>query len=153
MPPLRPFCLALVAVFALAMPALADEDLPQGPKMTPPEPLPEPICDTAKPDTGDWLVGRWVAPYSKWEFSRAEGGLGFRLEQKPDINRSLGWKDGATFTGKVVTVSPCSLRLAAGDNGEVAFAFEGVRTDDGKIYGFAVNPAGQQLRWVLRRER
>ncbi len=151
--PLRQFAAAFVALIALALPALA-EDLPQGPKAPPPEPLPEASCDAAKPDSGDWLVGRWVAPYSKWEFRRAAAGnLVWTLEQKPDINRSEGWKDGARFDGKVDAVSACTLRLTAGDNGEVAFTFNGVLTEGGKIYGYAANSSGQQLRWVLRRER
>ena len=151
--PLRLFTALSVALIALGLPAFA-EDLPQGPKAPPPEPLPEASCDATKADSGDWLVGRWVAPYSKWQFQRAAGGgLTWTLEQKPDINRSLGWKDGANFGGAVAAVSACTLRLTAGDNGEVSFAFDGVRTDDGKIYGYAVNPTGQQVRWVLRRER
>ena len=35
----------------------------------------------------------------------------------------------------------------------VAFTFNGVLTEGGKIYGYAANSSGQQLRWVLRRER
>jgi hypothetical protein len=146
----------LIAAFCvLAVPALADDDAPpQGPKAPPPEPLPEPICDVAKPDGGDWLLGRWVAPYAKWAFERnTSGKLAWVLEQKPDINRAAGWKDGARIEGRVAAVSGCTVKLEAGEGGVVAFAFEGVKTDDGKIYGFAVNPAGQQIRWVLRRER
>ena len=153
MTPLRHIAILSAFLLAFGLPALA-EDLPQGPKVAPPEPLPEAECDTAKSDTGEWLVGRWVAPYSKWEFRRsAAGDLVWTLDQKPDINRSLGWKEGAHIDGKVTAVSACSLRLTAGDGGEVAFAFDGVRTGDGKIYGYAVNVSGQQLRWVLRRER
>lgn len=147
------FRLAFAAALLFALPALADDDFPQGPKAAPPEPLPEPICDTAKPDNGAWLLGRWVAPYSKWEFLSEGAGTAFKLEQKPDINRSLGWKDGASFGGKVVALSGCSLRATAGEDDDIAFTFDGVRTDDGKIYGVAVNKSGQQLRWVLRRER
>ena len=140
-------------LFAVSLPVLAD-DLPQGPKAAPPEPLPEAECDTAKPDNGEWLVGRWVAPYSKWEFRRGGASdLTWSLDQKPDINRSLGWKEGARIDGKVAAVSACTLRLTAGDGSDVAFSFDGVRTADGKIFGYAVNTSGQQLRWVLRRER
>ena len=153
MTPLRQLAVLTALLLGFAVPALA-EDLPQGPKAAPPEPLPEAECDTAKSDSGDWMLGRWVAPYSKWEFRRsAAGDLVWSLEQKPDINRSLGWKDGAHIDGKVAAVSACTLRLTAGDNGEVAFTFDGVRTSDGKIYGYAMNTSGQQLRWVLRRER
>ena len=150
---MRQIVVISLALIAFSLPVFA-ADLPQGAKAPPPEPLPEASCDATKANSGDWLVGRWVAPYSKWEFQRAAAGdLVWSLEQKPDINRSLGWKDGTRIDGKVAAVSACTLRLTAGDGGAVAFAFEGVRTDDGKIFGYAVNTSGQQLRWVLRRER
>jgi hypothetical protein len=146
---------AMIAVFAaLAFPAQA-QDLPQGPKAPPPDPLPDAICDTTRPDGGDWLVGRWVMPYGRWDIRREAAGLVWTLDQKPDINASLGWKDGARIDGRVAAFSACTLRLEAGDGGDVAFAFafDGVRTEDGKIYGYAVNRAGRPLRWTLRRER
>ena len=62
-----------LALIAFSLPAFAD-DLPQGAKAPPPEPLPEASCDATKANSGDWLVGRWVAPYSKWEFQRAAAG-------------------------------------------------------------------------------
>ncbi|RAU23502.1 hypothetical protein CU669_03980 [Paramagnetospirillum kuznetsovii] len=137
----------------LSVPALA-EDLPQGPKAPPPEPLPEAICDTSKADAGNWLLGRWVAPYSKWEFIRpASGPMTWTLEQKADLNQSLGWKQGTRIDGRVATLSPCSARLEAGDDGQVAFTFDGVLTAEGKVYGYAMNTSGQQVRWILRRER
>ncbi len=144
--------IAVLLLLASALPVSA-EDLPQGAKLGPPEPLPEASCDTSRADAGGWLVGRWVAPYSRWEFSSSSAGLAWRLEQKPDINAAAGWKDGATLTGPVQAVSACSMRLVAGEGGEEAFTFDGILTDDGKIYGFAVNRSGQRKRWVLRRER
>ncbi|CUW41503.1 conserved protein of unknown function [Magnetospirillum sp. XM-1] len=143
---------ALALCCLLAAPALA-EDLPKGPKAPPPEPLPDATCDTTKADSGEWLLGRWVAPYSKWEFKRDAQGLAWKLEQKPDINRDLGYKQGTVIEGKVEAISPCTLKLTATENGETTFAFEGVRTEDGKIYGYALNKAGQNARWTLRRER
>jgi hypothetical protein len=148
---MRRAVLALCCLFAIS-PALA-QDLPKGPKAPPPEPLPDASCDTAKADSGDWLVGRWVAPYSKWEFKREAQGLVWKLEQKPDINRELGYKQGTVIEGKVAEISACTLRLTAVENGETAFDFEGVRTEDGKIYGYASNKAGKGVRWTLRRER
>lgn len=149
---MRRAALALCCLFAVVPAALA-EDLPKGPKAPPPEPLPDATCDTTKADSGDWLVGRWVAPYSKWEFKRDAQGLVWKLEQKPDINRDLGYKQGTVIEGKVEAISPCTMKLVAAENGETAFAFEGVRTEDGKIYGYALNKAGQNARWTLRRER
>ncbi|WP_245651108.1 hypothetical protein [Paramagnetospirillum marisnigri] len=138
---------------ALASPSLA-QDLPKGPKAPPPEPNPEPICDTAAPSSGDWLMGRWVAPHSRWEFTRAaDGKAAFGLEQKSDINKALGWKPGTRIDGKVTRLTGCTVRLEAGDEAVPAFVFEGVLTADGKVYGFAVNPAGDSARWILRRER
>ena len=148
---MRRAALALCCLL-ISAPALA-EDLPKGPKAPPPEPLPDATCDTAKADSGDWLVGRWVAPFSKWEFKREAQGLVWKLEQKPDINRDLGHKQGTVIEGKVSEISPCTMKLVATENGETAFAFEGVRTEDGKIYGYALNKAGQNARWILRRER
>ncbi|KIL97089.1 hypothetical protein CCC_00150 [Paramagnetospirillum magnetotacticum MS-1] len=148
---MRRAALALCCLLT-AVPALA-EDLPQGPKAPPPEPLPDAICDIAKPDSGDWLLGRWVAPYSKWEFKREAQGLTWTLEQKPDINRDLGYKQGTVIDGKVSELSACTFRLTAVENGETAFNFEGVLTDGGKIYGYATNKAGQGARWILRRQR
>ncbi|HSV29500.1 MAG TPA: hypothetical protein VLL76_08070, partial [Candidatus Omnitrophota bacterium] len=58
---------ALLALFAF--PAAA-EDLPQFPKAGPPQPLPEASCDTALPNNGEWLVGRWVSPQTRWSFAR-----------------------------------------------------------------------------------
>jgi hypothetical protein len=135
----------------LAAPAAWAEDLPQGPKAPPPEPLPEAACDTAKPDSGDWLLGRWVAPYSKWDFRREGDGLVWTLEQKSDINRDLGYKEGATFGGKVDTVTGCTIGLTASENGKTVFVFEGVQIEGGRIYGYAHNEAGQSARWTLRR--
>jgi len=148
---MRRAALALCCLLTAA-PAFAQE-LPKGPKAPPPEPLPDATCDTAKPDAGDWLVGRWVAPYSKWEFKREAQGLTWTLEQKPDINRDLGYKQGTVIEGKVSELSACTFRLIAVENGETAFDFQGVRTEDGKVYGYATNKAGQGARWTLRRER
>jgi hypothetical protein len=142
---LLPLCLLLAAAPALA------QELPKGPKAPPPEPLPDAPCDAARPDSGEWLLGHWVAPYAKWEFRRDGAALAWTLEQKPDINRDLGYKEGAVLNGKIDEVSACTLKLTARENGETAFAFEGVRTEDGKIYGYASNQKGQGARWTLRR--
>lgn len=149
---MRRAALAVCCLLAAAPAALAQE-LPKGPKAPPPEPLPDATCDTDAADAGDWLVGRWVAPYSKWEFRREAQGLVWRLEQKPDLNKDLGYKQGTVIEGKVESISPCTMHLVAAENGATAFDFQGVRTEDGKIYGYAVNKAGQGARWTLRRER
>jgi hypothetical protein len=148
---MRRAALALCCLFA-ASSAMA-QDLPKGPKAPPPEPLPDATCDTAKADSGDWLVGRWVAPYSKWEFKRETQGLVWKLEQKPDINRDLGYKQGTVIEGKVTEISACTLKLLGSENGETVFSLEGVRTEDGKIYSYATSKSGQSARWTLRRER
>jgi hypothetical protein len=130
----------------LARPSAA-EDFPRSPKIGPPEPLPEASCDTTKSDGGAWLQGRWVAPMARWDFAGTE----FRLEQKSGHNTDFGWKEGGVIAGRIEAVSACSVRLAAGEAGR--FAFEGVLTEAGKIYGFASNAKGDRVRYVLRREK
>lgn len=143
--------LSLAALLMVAaLPALA-QPLPQFPKAAPPEPLPEPICDTALANNGAWLLGRWVAPQTRWEFTRAaDGGIAWTLDRKGSINRDFGWAEGATISGTAEKVSGCTVALKAGEG---AFAFEGVLTDSGKLYGFASNAKGDHVRFVLRRER
>lgn len=147
---MRRTALTLCCLLASA-PAWAGDELPQGPKAPPPEPLPEASCNTDKPDSGDWLLGPWVAPYSKWEFRREGADLIWQLEQKHDVNRELGYKEGATFGGKVDKVSGCTVNLTATNNGKAVFVFEGVVIEGGRIYGYAHNDAGQSARWTLRR--
>lgn len=140
------------AAFALLFAALpaAAQDLPQFPKIGPPEPLPEATCDTARASDGAWLLGRWVAPQARWEFARDAGGIGWVLDQKSSVGSNFGWREGAQITGTVTKVTGCTVQLSAGAG---AFAFEGVLTEAGKLYGFATNPKGEHVRFVLRRER
>lgn len=142
-----PLCAVLSLV--AAMPAAA-ENLPQFPKIGPPEPLPEAACDTALPNNGDWLVGRWVAPQTRWEFTRAGGALAWTLDRKGGLNGDFGWQDGAQISGGVEAVSGCTVTLVAGQG---AFRFQGVLTDGGKLYGFATSRKGEVVRFTLRRER
>lgn len=139
------FALALL----LAAPALA-EDFPKSPKVGPPEPLPEPACDTALANNGQWLLGRWVAPQTRVEFTREADGLAWRMERKGSLNEEFGWRDGAVMSGRVDRATGCTLAMSGGAG---AFVFEGVLTDPGKIYGFATNRKGEHVRFVLRRER
>lgn len=140
----------LVAVLTLvAVPALA-EDFPQSPKIGPPEPLPEPICDTTLANNGGWLLGRWVAPQTRMEFTRAGDALAWTMDRKGSVNTDFGWQDGTQIGGGVETVSGCTVTLSGGQG---AFRFQGVLTDSGKLYGFAVNPKGETVRFTLRRER
>lgn len=142
---LFPFAVLL----ALALPAAA-ADLPQFPKIGPPQPLPEPSCDVAQASDGAWLLGRWVAPGTRWSFERQGAGIGWTLDRKGTVNEGFGWRDGATITGAVEAVTGCTVALKAGEG---AFLFEGVLTDGGKLYGFALTPKGDAVRFVLRRER
>lgn len=141
------------AALLCAAPVLAQE-LPQSPKVAPPEPLPEPICDTGLANNGEWLLGRWVAPQARWEFTRAAAGSGadiaWTLERKGGANADFGWQDGAQITGAAEKVTGCTVTLVAGQG---AFRFEGVLTDSGKLYGFATSRKGEVVRFTLRRER
>lgn len=145
---MRPLITAL-AVLLLAAPVAA-QDLPQGPKAGPPEPLPDAACDTGVASDGAWLLGRWVAPQARWEFARADASIAWTLDQKGAVGANFGWREGARITGTVTRVTGCTVALSAGEG---AFAFEGVLTESGKLYGFATNPKGERVRFVLRRER
>jgi hypothetical protein len=145
--------LILACCLLAVAPALADDDFPRSPKIGPPDALPEANCDTAKPSTGDWLLGRWVGPNARWSFERGEGGrLGWTLERKGAMNEDFGWRDGAVIGGVADAVSACTVHLL-GDGGADKFSFDGVLIDGGKIYGTATNKAGGKVRFVLRRER
>ncbi|CAA7616458.1 conserved exported hypothetical protein [Magnetospirillum sp. LM-5] len=133
----------------LAVPALA-QDLPQFPKAGPPEPLPEAICDTTIANNGEWLVGRWVAPQTKWEFARKDGRLAWAMDRKGSIANDFGWTDGTQIGGLVDQASGCTVALSGGEG---VFKFEGVLSDGGKLYGFATNKRGEHVRFILRRER
>lgn len=137
------------ALVLAAAPAWA-EDFPKSPKVGPPEPLPEPICDVSAANDGGWLVGRWVAPQTRMEFVRAGEALTWTMDRKGSINTDFGWRDGAQISGGVEAVSGCTVTLNAGEG---AFRFQGVLTDSGKLYGFATNQKGEVVRFTLRRER
>lgn len=128
----------------------ADDELPQFPKIGPPQPLPEAPCDTAKASTGDWLIGRWVAPQTKWEFTRQGDAVTWTLDRKGSVNTDFGWQDGARITGTAEAVTGCTVSLVAGQG---AFRFEGVLTENGKLFGYATNTKGDNVRFTLRRER
>lgn len=139
-----------LAVCLMAGSVAWGQELPQFPKVAPPQSLPEPICDTAHSDGGDWLLGKWVAPQARWEFGRAGGALTWALEQKGDLSPERGWRDGARLSGAVERVSACSVGLSGGEG---RFSAEGVLTDSGRLFLIATNPEGAQVRYLLRRER
>ena len=128
----RPAAAALALALLSAAGAAGAQDLPQGPKLGPPaSPLPEPACDTARPDSGDWLVGAWVAPEGRWEIRR-EGA-------------ALSWR-GPAGAGRVLAHSACSLSLGDADG---AVALEAVRSPSGMLYAHLPGDrAGRRL--VLR---
>lgn len=145
----RIFTVVALGAWMLALPALA-QDLPQFPKIAPPSSLPEAACDTGVANSGDWLLGRWVSPQSRWEFKRQDGALVWSLDRKGSINTGFGWSDGTRLDGVVRAISACSFTLSAGND---QFVMDGVLTEDGKIYGAAANPKGDTARFLLRRER
>jgi hypothetical protein len=141
--------LAVLLPVACVMPAAA-QDLPQFPKAGPPQPLPEAICDTGAASSGDWLVGRWVAPQTRWEFARKDGGLTWTMDRKGAIAEDFGWTEGTSIGGAVDHASACTVALSGGGG---AFVFHGVLSDGGKLYGYATNRRGETVRFILRRER
>jgi hypothetical protein len=143
--------LAAAILLALAVsPAAAEDELPKFPKAGPPQPLPEATCDVGKADAGDWLLGGWVAPQTRLTFRRQGADIAWSMDRKGS-GGEFGWQEGAVIDGRVAAVSACTLRLVAGTDG--AFTFEGVLTEDGRIFGYATNKAGADVRFVLRRER
>ena len=146
---LAPLCLlATIALAPFAAPAAA-QDLPHFPKAAPPQPLPDPSCDATKADTGAWLIGNWVGPRTRLQFTRTAQGIHWILNRQGGADE-FGWQDGATIDGMVTTVSACTVQLKAGGG---PFVFDGVRTEEGHIYGYATNQAGAAVRLLLRRER
>ncbi|TAN66606.1 MAG: hypothetical protein EPN20_07110, partial [Magnetospirillum sp.] len=116
------FALTLLA----ANPAWA-ENLPQFPKIGPPQPLPDPACNTAIANNGQWLLGNWVAPQARWTFTRKEAGaIAWTMDRKSSADEGFGWQQGAIIDGMVSAVSGCTVALSAGEG---AFAFEGVLGD------------------------
>jgi hypothetical protein len=152
-PALARLCLLALCLLT-ALPAAADGDgddkLPQFPKVRPPSPLPETTCDASRPGGGDWLVGRWVGPQTVLSFSRGANSLAWVLDRKSAAGE-FGWAAGGTIEGIVVAATACTVRLTAGPDG--AFVFEGVLTEEGRLYGYAVNKAGADVRFTLRREK
>jgi len=165
---MRPAIIALLCLLAFpllaarpAAAAAAESDggdagkMPQFPKIRPPQPLPEAICDTGRASGGEWLLGRWVGPQTALAFARGSdvqggGSITWVLDRKSAAGE-FGWAPGATIDGKVAAVSPCTVRLVAGPDD--AFVLDGVLTDEGRLYGTAVNKDGANVRFVLRRER
>jgi len=146
---MRVASLAAALLMVCGLPALA-EDLPQFPKAGPPGSLPEAICDTALPNTGGWLLGRWVSPHSRWEFVRQGNGMAWILDRKGSVDDGMGWSAGTRLDGAVTALSGCSFTIGAGDG---QFTMDGVLTDGGKVFAVATNSKGKTARFLLRRER
>lgn len=146
---MRVATLAASLMMVCTVPALAQE-LPKFPKAGPPGSLPEASCDTTLPNTGSWLLGRWVSPHSRWEFIRQGDGMAWILDRKGSVDDGMGWSAGTRIEGAVTALSACSFTLGAGDG---QFTMDGVLTDGGKVYGVASNTKGNTARFLLRRER
>ena len=141
--------LVTAIVMALAIFPAAAQDFPQSPKAGPPSSLPDAPCDATHADNGDWLLGRWVGPQTKFDFVRQGTDITWVMDRKNSAGE-FGWQEGAIINGKVTAVTTCTLRMSAGDDD---FVFEGVLTQDGLLYGAAVNKAGRDVRFTLRRAR
>lgn len=140
----------VIALAVLAALPVTAQELPKFPKAGPPEPLPEPMCDTALANNGEWLVGRWVSPQSRWTFTRQGQSIAWTLDRKGSLGDGFGWQDGTTIAGRVDRISGCTVGMSAGEG---KFVFDGVLTDGGKLFGFATNPRGDYVRFTLRREK
>jgi hypothetical protein len=129
--------LALAVLMLPWGPALA-QDLPQGPKLGPPPPLPEAPCDTERADRGDWLEGVWLSPGARWEIRRTAAGLVWRVERGSDSD-----------SGPVGPVSACSVVLRGAGG---AVVLDGVRSGSGAVLAHTPAPDGPGGHWLLRRQ-
>ena len=105
----------LALMLLLAGPAWAgDDDLPQFPKIAPPDPLPETTCtNVANPMA--WALGDWVGPNLRLHVDSAAWTLSGLV----------------TKTGSTAQLDNCSLAL----NADQTPIFAGVRAEDGHMYG------------------
>ena len=114
--------LILTLAFGIAaLPALgatsADDDLPQFPKIAPPDTLPDAACDASLAHTRDWAMGTWSA-------------YGQKIEIAANHWRATG---GSDSEGTVVTVEQCTIHL--GGNDPQHPGFDAIRTESGALYG------------------
>ena len=122
--------LALILLL-LSLPAWADDDdLPQFPKIAPPDPLPEAACDQIA-HASQWGLGDWVGPNLRVHVEAASWSLNGQT----------------TKSGNSVTLEACSVNL----NAESVPVFAGVRTEDGQMYGVLWTDSGKTQRIKLRR--
>jgi len=147
---MRRLALQSALLAALIIPVHAQEDLdrlPQFPKLGPPDPLPEASCDTAEANGGGWLLGRWVAPRTRLEFTGKPQAIAWAMDRGGG-GGEFGWSSDSSVEGRVAEVSGCSVRLVAD-----SFVFQAVLTDGGRLYGFATSKAGADVRMVFQKER
>ena len=108
--------LLLIACLVWAGPVWAgdDDDLPQFPKIAPPDPLPDTECkDVAQPLT--WGLGDWVSPTLRIHVEKTSWSI----------------SGSVAATGTNVVLEECRLNLS--NDAESTFA--GVRALDGHLYG------------------
>ena len=119
----------LALLLVLASPALAqDDDLPQFPKIAPPDPLPEAACEGVTQPL-QWGLGDWVGPTLRLHVS------------------ATGWTIGGSTakSGSAVQLDACTLAL----NGENGPVFTAVRAEDGRMFGAYWTDSGKVQRVTL----
>ena len=120
---------ALALLLLLSGPALADEDnLPQFPKIAPPDPLPETACQgVAQPV--NWGLGDWVSPTLRVHVEKTAWSI----------------SGSASSSGTQVVLEDCRFSL----NTESDPVFAGVRAEDGRMYGAYWTAKGKVQRLEL----
>lgn len=108
---------ALALLTTVLTPAWADDDLPQFPKIAPPDTLPDPACDPSLAQSQGWAVGTWSSPSERIEIS---------LEH---------WKASGDIDaqGTAVGIEQCTVHLGASD--PKLPGFDAIRTETGALYG------------------
>ncbi len=122
----------LVLALLIVSPAFADDDnLPQFPKIAPPDPLPDAACDSVAQPL-EWGLGDWVAAPIKVHVEKSSWTI-----TGGDKPRS----------GTVVQAEPCGIDLSS-EQGPV---FAGVRAEDGHLFAALWREDGKVRRMNFKR--
>ena len=118
----------LAILLLLAGPAWADDDdLPQFPKVAPPDPVPDAVCDAVAQPL-KWALGDW-----------AGGSLRLHVDGAAWTLSGL-----VTQSGTSPQIEPCGLTL-----GETTPILAAVRDEEGRMYAVLWTGSGKPRRLIL----
>lgn len=114
------FLTALLLLPLLLLPAvgMADDDLPQFPKIAPPDSLPDAACEESLAHSTAWALGVWSAGDSTVQIAANHW-------------QTTGEASGAA--GDIVSIDQCIIHLGNADNAKPSF--DAIRTETGALYG------------------